>query len=224
MKIKVNGVNLHYTKEGNGPVVILLHANSSNLGYFEVCKELLKKEYTVYSVDSRGHGKSQRVEEFHYRDMVEDIKQFIDTMKISNPIIIGHSDGAIIGLLLAQKYPFLLSCLVSCGASLNPRSIFSKEYYILKAVYFFTRNKKIKLMLEEPDIDMAHLKTIKIPVLVLAGEKDIVKEEVTKEIASNIKGSKLKIIRGESHGSYVKKGAILYREIKDFLRNNSQKR
>ena len=38
-------------------------------------------------------------------------------------------------------------------------------------MYFFTRSKYIKMMLNEPNIQLNELNRIKIPVVVLAGEK-----------------------------------------------------
>ena len=47
-------------------------------------------------------------------------------------------------------------------------------------MYFFTRSKYIKMMLNEPNIQLNELNRIKIPVVVLAGEKDIIKYKHSK--------------------------------------------
>ena len=61
MFIHVNGVRLFYEKQGTGKPLILLHGNEENHRIFDEAIELLKKHYTVYAVDSRGHGQSDKV-------------------------------------------------------------------------------------------------------------------------------------------------------------------
>ena len=61
MFIHVNGVHLFYEKQGTGKPLILLHGNEEDHRIFDEAIELLKKHYTVYAVDSRGHGQSARI-------------------------------------------------------------------------------------------------------------------------------------------------------------------
>ena len=58
-------------------------------------------------------------------------------------------------------------------------------------------------MLTEPDISDIALSRISVPVLVLAGKNDIVRESDTKKIFSSIPTSDLHILPDEDHGSYV---------------------
>ena len=74
-----------------------------------------------------------------------------------------------------------------------------------------------RMMLEEPDIDPARLAQIHIPVLVLAGEHDIIKPSHTKLIAKHLPDAQLKIIPGEDHGSYIIHSDKLYPYIRDFI-------
>ena len=69
--------------------------------------------------------------------------------------------------------------------------------------YQRTRDKLINLMLSEPHIRKSELESIKIPVLVTAGEKDLVKRSNTEFIAASIPDSKLMIIPSEHHESYI---------------------
>ena len=55
------------------------------------------------------------------------------------------------------------------------------------------------------------------PVLILAGENDMIKEEHTRYLASKIPDSRLVILPGENHGSYVVHSRKLYHLIKKFL-------
>ena len=82
MEIKVNGVNLHYEEYGQGSPIILLHGNHEDLTIFDKLIDELKKEYKVYAIDSRCHGKSEDAEEISYEPMRDDIIDFIYKLKL----------------------------------------------------------------------------------------------------------------------------------------------
>ena len=68
MFINVNNIRLYYEKHGEGDPLILLHGNEENHFIFDEAVEKLKKYYTVYTLDSRGHGQSEKVKEYHYQE------------------------------------------------------------------------------------------------------------------------------------------------------------
>lgn len=217
MKIKVNNIDLYYEKYGNGKPIILLHGNQESHEIFDKLIEKLKNNYEVYAIDSRCHGKSEDSKKLSYNLMCNDIIQFIKELNIEKPILYGFSDGGIIGLLVAIKDSNLLSKLIISGANINPDVFTATDLILTKIVYFFTRSKYIKMMLNEPNIPVGDLKKITIPVHVLAGEKDVIKLEHTKLIADNIENSTLEIIENENHGSYIIHSDKLYEIIKKYI-------
>jgi pimeloyl-ACP methyl ester carboxylesterase len=221
MYIEVNGIQLYYEKTGQGKPVILVHGNSENHGIFDVLTKQLLNEYCVYAVDSRDHGRSSRVKQLHYDDMAEDIAAFIDKLQLQGAILYGFSDGGIIGLMIASRHPGLLSRLVISGANLNVKGVKPVFNAITWLVYAITRNKKFKLMLKEPDIKDEELSKINIPTLVLAGSRDMIKEEHTMHIAEQIPGSTLRLLEGETHSSYVVHSEKLYDIIRPFIEDDN---
>ena len=217
MRINVKGIELYYNVSGEGPPVILLHGNGQDHTIFRVLIKKLSANYTVYAIDSRDHGKSSKVKMLDYMSKMEDFAEFIHILEIHKPIVYGFSDGGIIGLLLAIYHPDLLSKLIISGANINPDGVKKFFMILLKITYFFTRSNKLKLMITQPDIPEEDLYKIVTPTLVLAGHNDVIKEEHTKLIARSIEGSKLKIIPGESHASYVLHNEKLYGIIKSFI-------
>lgn len=217
MIIQLNGVELFYEKVGQGKPIILLHGNGESHQIFDVLIKQLSKQYTVYAIDSRGHGKSSKVKQLDYNCMMEDIASLIKELNLESPILYGFSDGGIIGLLLASKYPDLLSKLIVSGANVTPDGLDNSILRYMRIVHFFTRSAKIKMMLTQPNISSDELQRIRIPVLVLAGEKDMIKLEHTKYIAKQIPNHQLNIINGESHGSYIVHSDKLYGIIKPFI-------
>lgn len=217
MYLQVNGVNLYYEKSGEGRPILLLHGNGESSHIFDVLIGQLKDCFTVYAIDSRGHGKSEPVRDFNYTLMMEDVAAFINALGLDKPALYGFSDGGIIGLMLAVKYPEMLSRLVISGANLNPKGVKWGWLLFFQLIYQFTRSPLIKMMLTQPDIKPQSLAGITIPVLVLAGSKDMIRTAHTREIAANIPNSQLIIIENENHESYVKHSQKLYPVIKPFV-------
>ena len=48
---------LHYTRQGAGPPLLLLHGNGEDGSYFVHQMGAFSLHYTVYAIDTRGHGK-----------------------------------------------------------------------------------------------------------------------------------------------------------------------
>lgn len=217
MNINVNDINLYYEIYGKGTPIILVHGNGETHQIFDVLIDKLKDNYTVYAVDSRCHGKSEKTEKISYELMAQDMIEFIKKLKINKPIFYGFSDGGIIGLLIAIKEPKLLSKLIVSGANLNPNGISKVILILSKIVYFVTRNKLVRMMVKEPNISIKDLEKINIPTYVLAGEKDVIKEEHTRLIAENIKNSTLEIVPKENHSSYIVHNEKIYNIIKKYI-------
>ncbi|MFT4106520.1 MAG: alpha/beta hydrolase [Lacrimispora sp.] len=218
MYIEVNGIRMFYRVSGNGPAIVLVHGNGEDHRIFHETAELLERDYTVYALDSRGHGKSSGGDAFGYEAMAEDVAAFIRACKLKSPLYCGFSDGGIIGMLAAIKYPDIFSKMVICGANTEPRGL--KGFWLM----FFTLMEKLRpdprtrMMLVEPHITGAQLGRISIPVLVVAGEKDLIREDQTRYLASKIKNSYLKILPGEGHGTYIVHSRKLYHVMKKFLK------
>lgn len=220
MYIKVNGIDLFYETKGSGKPIILLHGNGESHKIFDVLIEELSKKFTVYAIDSRDHGQSTKTNKLSYEIMMEDVVSFIKELELEKPILYGFSDGAIIGLLLASKYPDILSKLIGSGPNSNPEAVKKIWVILFKVLYFLFKKDQFRLVLEEPHISKEDLRKIKIPVLILAGSNDIAKEEDIRFIADNIPNSTLNILDKENHMSYVVHSPKLYKIIKSFIENN----
>lgn len=203
MFIEVNGIKLHYEKYGSGQPIILSHCNSMTSKIFKTAVKMLKDKFTVYTVDSRDHGKSTKVKTIHYEDMAEDFYQFITKLEIEKPIFYGFSDGGIIGILLASQHPDLLSKLIISGASLSPESTKELPMKFFKLWSHIDRSDKMQIMMREPNITDDILKAITVPTYVTCGTRDLIKQSHTDHLAETIPNSTLKVFNGESHSSYI---------------------
>ena len=202
MWINVNGIKMYYEKHGSGRPLIMVHGNSEDHTIFYDSMVLLRNHFTVYTVDSRGHGFSERVEEFHYDDMADDMIAFMDQLDLKDVIFYGFSDGGIIGLLAAMRSD-RIGMLITSGANLTPNGVGLLLTGIVKLLYLANKDGKMKMILTEPNITEEELAKIKVPTVVMAGSKDMVKRSETERIAAAIPGAKLRILQGEGHGSYI---------------------
>lgn len=217
MYIQLNGQVIYYEKSGTGSPVLLVHGNGETHKIFEVLIPELSKKHTVYALDTRGHGLSAPVKEFHYTDMAEDVAAFVQALDLVKPAFYGFSDGGIVGLIAASKYPTLFSVLAVSGANLTPSGLHLSERLSDRVHYMKSKDPLLKLMLEEPSITREDLSKITIPTLVLAGEKDMIKKSETKRIAAGISDSTLKILPGETHSSYVVRSPKLFPLLDEFF-------
>jgi len=217
MYLKVNDITLYYEKSGKGNPILLLHGNGESNKIFDILRKQLEEQYTVYAIDSRGHGNSSKVKSLDYNSMAEDIIQFIQVLQINQPILYGFSDGGILGLIIASKHPTLLSKLIISGANVTPDGLKRKYIKLFRFIYFITKSSNFNLMLTQPNISEKELAKITTETIILAGSKDLIEEKHTKYIAKCITNSKLQIINGEGHESYVVNTPKLYEILKPYL-------
>ena len=211
--MEVNGVSIYYEVAGEGLPVILLHGNGgSHRDLYMETSQLLDAGYKVYAVDSRGQGQSSDAPEYHYVDMADDVYELIKAWGLEKPALYGWSDGGIIGLLVEIRHPGTLGILAVSGANTDPEGL--RNSFLWPARLFAGSSGSLTdMIVNEPHITEEELAGIDIPVLVTAGDDDIIKEEHTEMIAESIPDAELMILSGESHGSYIagseKMGEIL---------------
>jgi len=104
-------------------VVLLVHGYGEHCGrYQHVIARLVDNDYAVYTLDHRGHGKSEGVRAYvdYMEQFVEDLKIYFDRMKAENPgkkrFVLGHSMGALISLAFTEAHQSEIDALVISGA------------------------------------------------------------------------------------------------------------
>ena len=223
-QVTVNGIALHYAAAGEGAPVILLHGNGEDHGIFSVeIGQLAAAGYRVYAPDSPGHGVNEPLTEYHYADMAEAVYGFIRALGLEKPALYGFSDGGIIALLLETAHPGTLGALAVSGTNLSPDGLipsFIEEYTAANEAH---PDPLVTLMLTEPRISPESLQGIRIPVLVTAGENDLVLRAETEKIAAAIPGAEMVVLEGNDHGSYIIGSEIMGKLLVGFLRKNYRK-
>lgn len=109
-----DGIELFFTRTGNGdkPALVLAHGlTDMGLCWHQFASDL-ETDYDIIMYDAYGHGKSSRVDPKKRFDLVADLNDLIDGLKLEKPGVIGHSMGAITAAGFAVQYPEKLRALV----------------------------------------------------------------------------------------------------------------
>lgn len=209
--LKLQDTNLYYEIYGEGEPLILLHGNSGSIKDFYQQIPVLSKQYKVIAIDTRGQGKSidSSKKDFTYKIFADDVKALIDQLKLNKVNIAGWSDGGNTGLEFALKYPERLNKLITIGANAFPDGVddkltdhFENKMLVMKALKDpkkFNEQRLLNIMLTQPRITRKDLNKIVSRVLVIAGDKDVIKPEHTELIAKEIPNAELKIYSNATH-------------------------
>jgi pimeloyl-ACP methyl ester carboxylesterase len=124
-RAQVNGIALYYAVYGQGRPLLLLHGGLASSDYWANQIPAFAKEHEVIVVDSRGHGRStrDRTLPYSYDLMAADVVALLDQLHVARTSIVGWSDGGIIGLVLAIKYPARVDRLFAFGANSDPSGV-----------------------------------------------------------------------------------------------------
>lgn len=219
MYIKINpDTRLFYQISGSGPVLLFLHGNGEDHTIFNELIFRLQENFTCIQLDSRGHGQSTGPTPESYEALTNDVDAFIKAMNINEVNIIGFSDGAIIGTLLAIRQTVYLKKLIAIGLNLSPDTIkanYQKEIHQL--IQEEPYNRILKLMINGPSILLEDMASIKIPTLLVAGEDDVLTTEQYKDIVDTLPNGQLYIEPNADHTSYVINQTHLETVIQDFI-------
>lgn len=114
---KANNISLHYSVNGSGNPIVLIHGNFMDSRIWEYQIEELSNKNKVVSYDLRGYGKSDipRSSFSH----VEDLKSLIDYLDINDVTLVGSSLGGSIAIDFALKHPNLVQKLVLIAPALT---------------------------------------------------------------------------------------------------------
>ena len=217
MTLKANGIDLFYKKSGNGAPLLLLHGNGEDHTIFDELSEKMQKHFTIYAIDSRNHGQSSKTTDFSYQTMAEDISQFITALDLKDVSIVGFSDGAIIATMLELEHPNTFKQMVLLGINLKPSDFKEENLAYLSAEDEKTKDPLLKLMLEEPNIELSSLKAINTHTLVVRAEDELFDDALYTEIVNTMPNAQLLIMENHSHDSYVVNSDTLFNHLIVFL-------
>lgn len=226
----INGIQLYYEIYGKGEPLLLLHGNSQNIAEYKKQIDFFRKKYKVIAVDTRGHGQSGTdTTRYTYQLFASDMNALLAHLKLKKVNVLGWSDGGNTGLVMAMQYPKKVKRLAIMGANIfiNEESVLPMVLpEIEKQIAYFQKDSSaraansvrlMRLLREEPNLRFTDLEAIRIPVLVMAGENDLIQEKHTRGIARHIKGSELVIFPKGTHNMPQENAPEFNRTVDEFL-------
>ncbi len=230
-----------YNSNVQGPPVLLIHGGLAMSEDWGHQVPILIQKHKVIVADTRGHGRSTRNDgALSYASMTDDFVALLDYLKIEKVALVGHSDGAIIGLDMAMRYPQRLSKLLAFAANYNVAGfkndgfdpekdpVFApvfrhsrKEYERVSPTpteYDSFRKEMFAMWGSQPSFKPEQLAAIRTPTVVMGAEQDeFIKREHTEQLARLIPGAKLIMLPGVGHAALAQDPALFNRELMLFL-------
>lgn len=142
------------------------------------------------------------------RQFAEDLRGFMDAQGIKKAHILGFSDGGNIAMTFALRYPERIEKLILNGANLHTGGVkrhlqipIEIGYRLAKLSAEKSPQAKLKyellgLMVNEPNLRAAQLKSLCMPTLVLVGSNDMIQASHSKEIAVALPNAQLVTLKG----------------------------
>ncbi len=238
--IDINDIKIYYEIYGEGEPLLLLHGNSGSINSFDYQIPELSKHFKVIAVDSRAQGRSSDSEkEITYALMASDMSELIEKLKLGSVYVVGWSDGGNIGLELALNNPDKVKKLITFGANFTWEDFFAtpdsvtmdpNDPLIVKVTPVLQKyktgmdkippeiKKKLSALMEKfPNLTEEQLRQIKIPVLVVAGDHDLIKLDHTVALFKSLPHAQLFIVPCASHMVVIEQPELINGEIIKFL-------
>jgi pimeloyl-ACP methyl ester carboxylesterase len=240
---KINDIEMFYAIFGEGDTILLIHGGLGNADVWEAQVAALSARFQVIVADSRGHGRSTRIpgQRLHYRDMADDYVALLTLLGIRKVTLVGWSDGAIIGLDIAMRYPDRLSKLFAHAANSDPGGLFSSpgpawsgyERWAQDAYrrhsgdrcgrggqgdYAGLKAAMRPMWAREPNWTKSDLGKIDVPTAIVLGDRDeAIRCSHTKSLASAIPNAKLMVLSGVGHFAMRQDPASYNQAIVSFI-------
>jgi pimeloyl-ACP methyl ester carboxylesterase len=239
-RVAHDGARIWFASFGAGPPVILLHGGSSSADLWgDQIPALVASGRRVIVIDSRGQGRSTRDKKpLGYERMESDVVAVMDALSVPRADVVGWSDGAILGLIMAMKHPDRVTKVFAFGANMdlngfNPTGAFApilgkvepllKDDYAKIAPqpqdYGAMARDVLVMQLSQPTYTPAQLAAIHGPAILIADgdHEEFILRQHTRYLARTIPGATLLILPGVSHFAPLQDPDGFNRAVLDFL-------
>lgn len=224
-------IQLHYEEAGAGFPLLLLHGNGENGTYFTHQMREFSRDRRVIALDTRGHGQSPRgTAPFTISQFADDLLAFLDQQGLARADILGFSDGGNIALTFALRHPDRVRRLILNGANLDPGGVRAavqlpiilgyRAASLFKSPKARAKVELLGLMVKEPHISPKELKALAMPVLVIAGSRDMIRDAHTRLIADSIPNARLAVVPGD-HFIANRNPAAFNQSVRSFLQETA---
>jgi len=125
-------MDLFYRSLGQGPTLIIIHGLFGSSDNWLSQAKKFSQHYTVYLIDARNHGQSPHDSVHNYTVMSQDLMNFIDTHKLVQPFVLGHSMGGKLVMKFLSLFPGKIAKAIV--ADISPRYYTRHHDHILEGL------------------------------------------------------------------------------------------
>jgi 3-oxoadipate enol-lactonase len=125
---RANGVDIWYEVTGDGPAIVLIHANPFDHDLWMYQTAHFSTWFKVVGIDIRGYGRSEKVTTaFSLKDMCDDVVGVMQDAGITHAICGGCSVGSGIAILLGLDHPDRFDALILVGGNSGASDRYKKR-------------------------------------------------------------------------------------------------
>jgi pimeloyl-ACP methyl ester carboxylesterase len=228
----VNGLQMYYEIRGEGKPAVYIHPNVSHCGLVPG----LTKNRQWICIDLQGHGRTADIDRpMTCEQHADDIAALLNHLKIGHADFFGDSFGGTIAVMMAVRHPALVRRVVSYGGSVAayPKGGASAITADSDIVKWQRENfkkvapgpnhwptlfaKVMKCNADWKGFTSEELKAIKVPVLIAAGDHDLIPVERCVEWSRLIPTAQLAIVPDASHFVLMSEPEKLLPTVSAFL-------
>jgi pimeloyl-ACP methyl ester carboxylesterase len=242
-----DGVRLYYEDHGHGLPILLSHGFAASTGMWQGQVATFQDTYRLVSWDMRGHGASDSPDQqamYSHDHTVEDMRAILDYLQIHQAVIAGHSLGGFMSLAFHLKYPARVRALIlqGCGpgyrndqarAAWNERVEQRARTLETQGLSVLGGGSEVRISTQGTAAGLARaargilaqvdarvmdsLPSIRVPVLILAGDGDTPYLTGTTYMAERIPQATKLIIANAGHGANVDQPEAVNEAMQRFL-------
>jgi pimeloyl-ACP methyl ester carboxylesterase len=113
-----NGVDIWYETAGDGPALVLTHANPFDHDLWMYQSSHFSTWFKVINIDLRGYGRSVKMTTpYTLEDMCDDTLGVMDDLGVERAVFAGCSVGSAIGIMLGLDHPERFSAVILVGGN-----------------------------------------------------------------------------------------------------------
>jgi len=225
--VSIHGHRMYYAERGSGPALLLLHGGGDSGEHsFEQQLDEFSLRHHIIAPDQVGQGHTPDVSgPLSYTSMMEDTAALVKLLKLRHVDVVGFSDGGILALMLAVRYPQLVRRLVISGVNIAPEGLQPDQLQGLRDAQTSSKPKTVaeklaKLWLTSPtesELNLEMLAGIDRPVLVISGDRDAITLEHTLMIFHALPQAQLCVLPDTDHTTFSTRPQWLNPIIRSFL-------
>ena len=240
MKINIRNININYIQYGSGSDIVLLHGWGQNIEMMKPLGDNFQKKHRITILDFPGFGESDEPKvALTMNDYCDILCEFLEKLKVKNPIVIGHSFGGRVAILYASSNPVEKLVLFGspCIRHNDKISIKAKVLKSLKKVpglnklegfakkHIGSRDYKAasevmrKTLVNVVNEDLSsYAKMIKCSTLLIWGDNDTeAPVSDAKELETIMKDAALIVLPNSSHYAYLENLGYVTRILNNFF-------